>query len=149
MSTTPIIDRFLHAQRQGSILAELAGERASQERKWGGRSVASVSDPSRAVVILTEELGEVARAAHDGDLAHYRLELVQVAAVAVAMIEAVDAGVVEMLSKEPIGLIPNSDRTVICPQCANEQPELGRSVKCNVCGHAPMPYFGENGALIP
>ena len=40
--------------------------------------------------ILGEEVGEVNKAINDGDLDNYREELVQVAAVAVAMIESYD-----------------------------------------------------------
>lgn len=43
-------------------------------------------------LILAEEVGEVAQAILDRDLPHTREELIQVAAVAVAIVEAIDDG---------------------------------------------------------
>jgi DNA-directed RNA polymerase subunit RPC12/RpoP len=31
-------------------------------------------------------------------------------------------------------------RFVKCPECGNEQADMGRGVACEECGHAPMPY---------
>jgi hypothetical protein len=28
---------------------------------------------------------------------------------------------------------------VVCPECGNEQPDMGRGVKCEECGYGPMP----------
>lgn len=77
-----------------SIYADIDAERERQEAKFG---------PQRHPwptwsAILTEECGEVAEAclmAHWGseaDLDHLRAELIQVAAVAVQMVEKLDAG---------------------------------------------------------
>ena len=91
-----------------SVLEEVSEERVRQLRKWG------IQDHSLTtwIAILTEEVGEAAKPAVDFDLVtppkdgekslelleaqvarlrSYRAELVQVAAVAVQMIEAVDA----------------------------------------------------------
>ncbi len=70
-------------------------ERARQETKWGKAhgwgegdcSSPSLGDTVRATV-LTEEVGEVARAVLDKRADDLRKELVQVAAVAVAWLEA-------------------------------------------------------------
>lgn len=57
------------------------------------------SDPVRAVLILTEETGELAEAALEltrpnggHNTAHLRAEAVQVASVALRIIEAIDSG---------------------------------------------------------
>jgi NTP pyrophosphatase (non-canonical NTP hydrolase) len=82
------------------ILQEVSRERDRQEVIWDGKSIASVSDPFRCVTILSEEVGEVARAAEKSQRANYREELIQVAAVAVAMVEAHDRG---QLLWQPVG----------------------------------------------
>lgn len=80
------------------ILQEIRNERDRQIAKWGtGQGLT----PIEYCAILGEEFGEVCRAAHDahfaakyphqidttpGDLAQYRKELIQVAAVCVAAI---------------------------------------------------------------
>lgn len=74
------------------IWQAIRAERARQERAWPRNY-----GPFVYVAVLTEEVGEVARAIHDAffgaqDLTHAREELVQVAAVAVQMIERIDAG---------------------------------------------------------
>lgn len=70
-------------------------ERARQSEKWGGPHDWGVGDCSSDEVhgivkasVLAEECGEVARAVLDSDEANLRNELVQVAAVAVAWLEA-------------------------------------------------------------
>lgn len=79
-----------------SVLKEVAAERASQEAKWGEQN----HSPAEWLMILGEEVGEVNKAAlevhfkYDKDSAKdyksYRAELIQVAAVAVAMVESLD-----------------------------------------------------------
>lgn len=87
---------------RGTIFEEIDAERERQERfKAEGRFMfsASTEHTAIAVAILMEEVGEVAREAmgllgvvrESANLARYHKELVQVAAVAVAMIEAADA----------------------------------------------------------
>ena len=70
-------------------------ERRRQQEKWGGShlwghgdcSSTGVSDSIKLAVLL-EEVGEAARAFLDRDVEAMRDELVQVAAVAVAWLEA-------------------------------------------------------------
>lgn len=79
------------------VLTEVLDERARQEAKWGQQN----HDLPRYFAILSEEVGEVAKAIveHEwpGDdlrrglfLLEVRRELVQTAAVAVAMVERID-----------------------------------------------------------
>lgn len=69
-------------------LSEVLKERLRQEEKWGQQD----HHPERWLSILIEEVGEAARSILEGQRASYRDELVQVAAVAVAAIEALDRG---------------------------------------------------------
>lgn len=78
-----------------SILHEVfLEERKSQNRKWGEQN----HTPAEWLMILGEEVGEVNKAALESyfsyqnniGLAPYREELIQIAAVAVAMIESLD-----------------------------------------------------------
>lgn len=79
----------------GRILTDVIAERERQDAQWG------VEDPGdyERISILTEEVGEVAKAANEanfkssptrGDYRHLRAELVQVAATAVAHIQILD-----------------------------------------------------------
>ncbi len=68
------------------ILKQVAGERARQDAKWGEQN----HQPEKWMCILTEEVGEAAKAILEGDTANYREELVQIAAVAVSMIQCFD-----------------------------------------------------------
>jgi hypothetical protein len=78
-----------------AILDAIAAERARQSGLWdrhhahghGDCSSAAVPDAVK-VAVLAEEAGEVARAFLDGDRNGLRRELVQVAAVAQAWLEA-------------------------------------------------------------
>lgn len=79
---------------RADVYALIDTERAQQSQKWarphpwghGDCSSPHVPDPVK-VAVLTEETGEVARAVLDGDHDHLRIELVQVAAVAIAWLE--------------------------------------------------------------
>lgn len=80
---------------RGRIHDDIDAERDSQDAKWGNQTH---SMPVWSV-ILTEECGEVAEAAlrvefhgEAAHLAHLREELVQVATVAVHIIEKIDGG---------------------------------------------------------
>jgi NTP pyrophosphatase (non-canonical NTP hydrolase) len=79
---------------QGRVLIDVLAERVRQERKWGEQN----HDPFVYGAILSEEVGEAAQAALKAGgeggktLADLRVELVQVAAVAVAFIECLDRG---------------------------------------------------------
>ena len=90
-----LIEGFMRKER---IWDAVDAERARQDAKWGEQN----HDDFTWMAILAEEVGEVAKAAlhHNGDepgvtaseatLSHLREELVQVAAVAVAWLEAID-----------------------------------------------------------
>lgn len=84
-----------------AVLREVLCERERQEELCrAGKFPATAADPARTdfekLAILTEEVGEVARAlceaggATDVQSEGLRRELVQVAAVAVAWVEAID-----------------------------------------------------------
>lgn len=79
------------------ILKEIQAERQRQDDKWGVQN----HDPITWCAILGEEVGEVNKAALEAyfkkessrgtkSLKDYREELIQVAAVAVAMIESLE-----------------------------------------------------------
>lgn len=77
------------------IFADIDTERDAQDTKWGNQFH---SMPVWSA-ILTEECGEVAESAlrvefhgEEDHLAHLREELIQVAAVAVHMVEKIDSG---------------------------------------------------------
>lgn len=76
-----------------SVLLDVADERARQVEKHGDhtnpRSILeqlNINHP-QALGVLTEEVGEVARAINEGDLSNLEVELIQVAAVASAWVE--------------------------------------------------------------
>jgi NTP pyrophosphatase (non-canonical NTP hydrolase) len=84
-----------------SILDEIKEERKSQDAKWGEQN----HDPFKWLCILGEEVGEVNAAVCNAfhwqtpergfgpiELKNYRAELIQVAAVAVSMVECLDRG---------------------------------------------------------
>lgn len=94
MAKDVMVHRFLKAQEA------VWTERMRQEDKFGydGTCANPNMAPLRALAILTEENGEVARELCDAfnedrviDYGRLRTELVQVAAVAVAWIEGIDA----------------------------------------------------------
>ena len=71
--------------KRADIIAAIEAERDRQDQMWGtsfpGRPL------ERWVTILTEEVGEVAKAVLDENMDDWRRELVQVAAVAVKILE--------------------------------------------------------------
>ncbi len=78
-----------------TVLDEVFGERQRQEARWGQQD----NPDFEWVSILTEEVGEAATEANEanfksgknrGDFSNLRTELIQVAAVAVAWVEAID-----------------------------------------------------------
>lgn len=90
-------------EKQRAIIKEVLQERDSQDRVWGTQHHTALE----WIPILGEEFGEVCKAAgesHHGygesEWSDYRLELVQVAAVAVAMIESYDRGEAVSLSMQ-------------------------------------------------
>lgn len=78
------------------IFKDIRRERLAQDAKWGEQN----HRPIEWVAILAEEVGEVSKEALENhfkgqyrglyQLANYRKELIQVAAVAVAMIESLE-----------------------------------------------------------
>lgn len=67
-------------------LRDIVDERIAQDYAWGEQN----HPPDQWLTILGEEYGEVCRAVLDDDMVAYRKELIQVAAVAVAMIECLE-----------------------------------------------------------
>jgi len=76
--------------RQVDVLMAVMRERKRQDDRFGYIESRESGQPSLAV--LVEEVGEVAKAIVEQDSASMREELIQVAAVAVAMVEAIDLG---------------------------------------------------------
>lgn len=73
---------------QAKAIERIRRERLRQDAKWGEQN----HDPDRWALILTEETGEVAKAALERDHKAYIAELVQVAAVALAALECAARG---------------------------------------------------------
>lgn len=78
-----------------AINAAIDKERIRQQVKWGGHHDWGMGDcsspqvaPTVKAAVLSEECGEVARAVLDRDDDALRVELIQVAAVAVAWLES-------------------------------------------------------------
>ena len=80
------IELFKGQVKCQNVLKEVLNERLNQEAKWGEQN----HDNPLYVTILTEEVGEVAKAILEKDIQNLREELIQVAAVAVAMVECLD-----------------------------------------------------------
>lgn len=88
MKPTELFEGQIKSQ---AVLKEVLGERLRQEKKWGQQN----HDGPFYLTILMEEVGEVDHAilesrAGSGNVEDIRKEIVQVAAVAVAMAEAYD-----------------------------------------------------------
>jgi len=78
-----------------TVLVDVLFERRKQDEKWGEQN----HDPAWYLAILGEEFGEACQAAlqtrfggKHGGLLNLRNELIQTAAVAVAMVECLDRG---------------------------------------------------------
>lgn len=71
-----------------AILEDVAAERRRQDEKWGP----SERRPVPSLSVLVEEVGEVAEAMQRNHVTDVVGELIQVAAVAVAMIEGAGRG---------------------------------------------------------
>lgn len=69
-------------------LESILTERMRQDKRWGIQN----HNPDRWVRILMEEVGEFCEELDNNDLKKMRFELVQVAAVALAMLECLDRG---------------------------------------------------------
>lgn len=68
------------------VLCEVEKERVRQDAKWGEQN----HGVYKWLAILGEEVGEANKSALEGNAPNYRDELIQIAAVAVAMIECHD-----------------------------------------------------------
>ena len=80
--------RFLEARRtQKRIIRQIECERHNQDKKWGADRDLPIGD---WMLILHEETGEACQSALQGDMENFRAEMVQVAAVALAIIESHD-----------------------------------------------------------
>jgi NTP pyrophosphatase (non-canonical NTP hydrolase) len=77
---------LLHEESTAYALDLVRTERANQDQRWGEQNHA----PLYWLGILMEEVGEVAKALIEFKMGEYRKEVVQVGAVAVAMLEAYD-----------------------------------------------------------
>lgn len=88
-------------------LDAVRAERARQDAKWGPATLSNRA-AERGLTVLMEEVGEVARALLDcSPRRAVRAELVQVAAVAVAIVEAIDRGcdlALAPMTGTPVGL---------------------------------------------
>ncbi len=69
-----------------SVMGEVIQERHAQDEKWGEQN----HEAAFWLAILGEEFGEVCRAVCEDDPDNYREELIQTAAVCVAMVECFD-----------------------------------------------------------
>ena len=69
-----------------AIVSMILQERLRQDEKFGEQNIG----PAPWLVILGEEFGECCRAVCDGDIKNLRKELIQVAAVAVAMLQCAE-----------------------------------------------------------
>ncbi len=81
------------------VMGDVWAERDAQDRKWGTDRFSS-DTPEHWFTILGEEVGEVANAILEQS-ENYREELVQVAAVAIAAIEAFD---IQLATAEAVGV---------------------------------------------
>ncbi|KKL88784.1 hypothetical protein LCGC14_1921240 [marine sediment metagenome] len=82
------INKTINPTEQLAIFDEIAEERKRQDAEWDEQN----HHPHKWTDILMEEVGEVSKALLEGSLLTCRDELIQVAAVCVAMIESLDRG---------------------------------------------------------
>ena len=75
-----LINKRINAQ---TVCLDVVIERDKQDRKWG----TEIHSRETMLTVLMEEVGEAAKAVLEGDFKNYEEELIQVAAVAVKMIE--------------------------------------------------------------
>lgn len=117
------------APTDGRILAEVLAERRRQQDKWGSQ----YHWPQRWLCILLEEAGEAAKAMLWQDGQGYRIEMLQVAAVAVAAIWAFDQGG----ALQPPGALPPVFS--ICGRCRGVVP----SEDAETCWYCTMALCAE------
>ena len=71
--------------KKEDVISLILKERTNQDEKWGEQN----HDIYKWLAILGEEVGEANKSALDGDIDELVSELIQVGAVAVAMIESI------------------------------------------------------------
>ena len=71
---------------QEKIVKEILAERDRQDRLWGVQD----HEAFKWVAILLEEVGEYSKDVLEGRMTHAREEVVQIAAVAMAIVESMD-----------------------------------------------------------
>lgn len=74
-----------------AVMSSVRLERLAQEKKWGQQR----HNVYKWLAILMEEVGEASEAALEGDTIEFCVEMTQVAAVAVSILEALRDGRVE------------------------------------------------------
>lgn len=116
------------------MIREILEERRRQDHRWGKQT----HPPFLWAAILSEETGEVAKAALEDSWENYRRELVQIAAVAVAALEALDILMDSAmgLSCEDCGLSYQDfglDSTLPNDQWAMIHPTGGGGILCTNC----------------
>ena len=88
---TEAAQRFTGRQKlyviQQRLLSGIVAERQAQDKKWGDQRGLP---RERWATILTEEVGEIARAILENDTPGLKTELIQLAAVSVAFAEALE-----------------------------------------------------------
>lgn len=72
------------------IFTDISIERSRQKAKHPGETCADLIPMEWKYLILSEEVGEIAKSLNDGDYKNLREELIQVAAVCVAWVESID-----------------------------------------------------------
>ncbi len=112
---------LIYGRELRKVMLEVARERTKQDAKWGEQN----HNGYTYLAILMEEVGEAAKAAlHDQfggkEAGGLRTELVQTAAVAVAMIECLD----RKDKRRRAGLCPfcGTKPQAVCPTCPRGQP---------------------------
>ena len=80
-----VTENFLNELPRAQALEDVLYERLRQDELWGDQSGHA---DERWLVILIEEVGEVARAMYDEDEGHTYEEIIQCAAVCMAWAEA-------------------------------------------------------------
>lgn len=79
------------SEEQRRAVEDVVHERDMQDHQWGEES-AKGQPAAYRLAILMEEVGEVAKDVLEGNAGSLRQELVQVAAVAICTVEAIDRG---------------------------------------------------------
>lgn len=137
-------------ERASSALDAVIAERARQEAKWGQQD----HEPALWLGILMEEVGELAQAINEtvfdngaaerakGGYANMRAEAVQVAAVAVALVEALDRRyggdeahylVIGKYIGEPMGCCSEEGKADVLVEEPGSSFKLVNKAECPIC----------------